>query len=151
MLIQLTQNKKTIIDKEDFFRIRPHNWCFDKTTGYAAARVNGKKISLHRFIILAPKGTLVDHVNLNKLDNRKENLRIVNATESARHTGMSKNNTSGYKGVTWSKREKKWHSQIFVNYRNINLGVFDDKKEAAKAYNEAAIKYHGIYTVLNKI
>lgn len=151
MKVGITQNKITLVDKEDLNRVSQHSWCFDKDTGYAVATVKSKKISLHRFIMLEPKDKFVDHINFNKLDNRKKNLRICTPQESVWHTNKQTNNTSGYKGVSWAKRQNKWHAQIFVNYKNIHLGFFNDKLEAVKAYNKGALKYHGQFALINKI
>ena len=62
-----------------------------------------------------------------------------------------KNNTSGFKGVYWHKARKKWRVQITVDGKNMHLGSFDDKKDAAQAYNDAAVQYHGEFAKLNEV
>lgn len=149
--IALNHKKHALIDNDDFERVSKYNWCFDKSNGYVVGNVGKIKDSLHRVIMMCPKGKMVDHINGNKLDNRKENLRICNFVESNRNVGLSKNNKSGFKGVVWDKVAKKWKAQISVNYKCLFLGYFIDKLDAARKYNEAAKVYHGEYANLNKI
>lgn len=135
------------IDSEDSYILDYGLWSPD-AYGYAENK-NGKK--LHRLIMNAPKGMSIDHINGDKSDNRKSNLRICTNSENLRNRGSQSNNTSGYKGVSWSKELKKWRTQICINKKHIHVGLFKDKIEAAKAYNEAAIKYHGEFAKLNEI
>lgn len=64
---------------------------------------------------------------------------------------LNKNNTSGFRGVSWFKYRNKWHASLWVNYRNIHLGYFSNKLDVAKVYNKNAIKYFGEFARLNKI
>lgn len=102
-------------------------------------------VLMHRLIMNAPKYLFVDHINGDGLDNRKVNLRLCYHWENIANQRMHKNNTSGYKGVHWSKEKNKWKSEIKVNYKNIHLGYFDDKIEAARTYDKASKIYHGEY------
>ena len=91
-----------------------------------------------------------------RLMNLRENLRICTEAENThnmrpRDTRVHKDSSSGYKGVSWINKDKKWRAQITVNYKNINLGRFGDEREAALAYNAAALKYHGKFAWLNKL
>lgn len=113
---------------------------------------------LHRLITNCPKGLVVDHINGNVLDNRRCNLRICTRGQNA--TGSAKVNmptSSKYKGVTWDKEKKKWLAQIkYLDHKTGKriapwLGRYDNEEDAARAYNEAAIKYHGEFARLNKI
>ena len=106
---------------------------------------------MHREIMHAKKGEYVDHINGNKNDNRKENLRIVTNQQNACNQGIRSNNTSGYKGVTWSKNKNKWNAQITTNYKRKSLGYFDCKHKAAQAYNNRAVELHGKFAKLNVI
>lgn len=158
--IPLTKGKFAIVDDDDYDRLMGiGKWRVD-AYGYAVKtkryrKENGKwsntNIIMHRLIANAKSGQFVDHINLNKLDNRKSNLRLCSRTENNRNIGLPKNNTSGYKGVTFFRLRGKFMAQITVNRKNIYLGYFEDPKDAAKAYNEAALKYYGEFANLNQI
>ena len=109
-------------------------------------------IQMHRQIISAPKGSIVDHININGLDNRKANLRIATGIQNLWNSRRGMNSgRSKYKGVSWISGRKKWRVVLCNNREKIQLGYFDDEKEAAKVYNEAALKYRGEFAVLNDI
>lgn len=148
--IKLTQGKVAIVDDEDYERINKHKWCC--IGGYAGRNINGKHYYLHWEIIGKPKkGLEIDHTNKNKLDNRKSNLRICNRSQNNRNVFTNKSNKSGYKGVIWLKQNKKWMAQITFNYKRIYLGLFTNKLDAAKAYNDAARRYHKEFSSLNLV
>ena len=99
--------------------------------------------SLHRIIMDAPDDKMVDHINGNKRDNRRENLRLCNSSENNRNVGKKSTNTSGFKGVSWYKGEGKWRAQIRVDGKKKHLGYFDDPETAYRSYCRAATKFHG--------
>lgn len=152
--IELTKGKFAIVDDEDFDFLNQWEWCYT-SSGYAmrTVKIDGKDqfILMHRLINGTPKGMYTDHKNGDGLDNRKINLR--NATNS--NNQMNRINlpggTSAYRGVSWASKARKWKSAIKLNQKSINLGYFDDESEAAKAYNDAAEKYHGVFARLNDI
>lgn len=121
---------------------------------YFHTRVNNKAVLLHRFIMGCPKNMVVDHINGNTLDNRKQNLRICtklqNQYNQKKHKGKSH---SKYKGVTFRKelKSKPWEAFIYKDRKSKRLGYFITEKEAALAYNEAAIKCYGQFSKLNEI
>lgn len=101
-------------------------------------------ILMHRFLMCAPKGRQVDHINGDGLCNdHTSNLRLCSQSENLRNHGKNRNNKSGFKGVCWSKRKRKWEVHLSVNKQRVLRGFFADKIEAAKAYDAACIKYHG--------
>ncbi len=154
--IPLTQGKVAIVDDEDYERLMEYKWCYSSTIGYAVSRtyVGGKKkvLLMHRFILNAPPDKVTDHINHNKLDNRKSNLRICSSSENNRNMPINRaNNKSGYRGVYWSKSRKKWIANIRFNNKPIYLGIFDNKHDAARMYNFWAVDLFGEYANLNVI
>jgi hypothetical protein len=93
----------------------------------------------------------VDHINGNPLDNRKENLRICTHKQNGKNYSIPNNNTSGYKGVRWHKRDKIWEAFITVECKQRYLGRFKDIKDAVKCYNQNAIILYGEFAKLNEV
>jgi len=112
---------------------------------------NQRMIYMHRVIMNAPPETETDHINMNSLDNRRENLRLCTRAENSANKKKYSTNTSGYKGVTWCKATKKWKAQITVNYKNKVLGYFQNILDAARAYNEAAKEEFGNFSNVNEV
>jgi hypothetical protein len=144
--VPLPCGTEAIIDAEDAEIVGHHNWWLDG--GYVVTyRPTGngryRSLGLHRLVMGEPEGKMVDHRNGNKLDNRKAFLRPATHAENMRNARIRDDNTSGHKGVTWSKRAQKWHAKIQHEGKSLHLGLFTDMEEAAKAYREAALKYHG--------
>lgn len=129
--------------------------CLDIFWGYFVIRVNKKQYLAHRLVWLYMTGEFpklnIDHKNGNKSDNSWSNLREATNQQNEANKPIGAKNTSGHKGAFWHKRHKKWLSQIKVGGKNIHLGTFKTKEEAALAYNEAAIKYFGEFAWLNKV
>ena len=109
---------------------------------YFLKRVNGRKqIYLHRWIMNAKKGTIVDHIDRDTLNNTKKNLRFCTKASNCRNSGKQSNNTSGVNGVCFDKKIKKWTARIYVNKKQIYLGSFKDKYDASKTRKRAFIRY----------
>ena len=100
-------------------------------------------IKLHRYIMNCPEDMVVDHINHNTLDNRKENLRICTKKQNERNIKLRSNNVSGYTGVGFHKETNKWRAYIQKDNKLITLGLFKNKKDAIKARKEAEKKYFG--------
>ena len=153
--IKLTQGKYAIIDDKDYEELSKHKWyaAFDLRVKkyYARRRVSGTstKLNMHRFILNTPKGMFTDHINRNTLDNRRKNLRTCTSNQNAYNSEKPSCNTSGYKGVTF--KYKKWQVIIKASGKQIYLGRFTNKEDAARAYNNGAKKHHGEFACLNKI
>lgn len=152
--IPLTQGKVALIDEEDFELVNNYKWHYNRKShkyGFAVASGGrrGLRIIMHRLITNAPPGFEVDHINGNPLDNRRNNLRIV--THSQNQKNMRTSPKSGYKGVSWQKKAKKWQVHLMNNGKKYYLGLFCDIKEAAKAYNIAALEHFGEFAKLNDI
>lgn len=152
MEIPLTQDCVALVDDEDYPLVIPHRWHLheDGRRRYARGMVDGKRILMHRFIMQPARHEKIDHRNGNCLDNRKENLRIcsdsLNRANAPKQEGYYH---SEYKGV--SKSGGRWFAQIKVQGRKIHLGTFTDEREAAIAYNEAAISAFGEFARLNTL
>ncbi|NBW16589.1 MAG: Fis family transcriptional regulator [Caulobacteraceae bacterium] len=156
--IALNQGQFAIIDDEYFEELNQFKWRVTKErNSFYAIRtysINGKKytIKMHRYILkLTDPKIHVDHINHNGLDNRLENLRACNRHEYKRNRSKLKNNTSGFKGVYWNKRRKKYTAYIYDTGNLKYLGSYLCPIEAAKAYNKAAIKYYGEFAQLNEL
>jgi hypothetical protein len=107
---------------------------------------------MHRLILDAPKGVQVDHRDRDGLNNRRSNLRSASAAQQKQNNGVYKNSASGLKGVFPNPTGKyKWRVQITVEGRKLSLGRFSNIDEAARAYNDAAIRYFGEFACLNEI
>lgn len=146
--IQLTKGFVALVDDEDFHWINQWKWCY--ANGYARRRQyvgNGRYVSfsMHRFIIglETNDGKIVDHINGEKTDNRKSNLRICSNAQNKSNCKQYANNKSGYKGVYKEKKGHKYSAQIRVNGKIFYLGSFSDPKEAHAAYVNAAIEMKG--------
>lgn len=117
--------------------------------------VKGKPIkrSLPREVMGNPKGLVVDHINHDRLDNRRENLRVCTHGQNMMNRSINKTmkGKSQYKGVTWFKPTQKWKGTITCRGKSIHLGYFTDEKHAALMYNQAAEELFGEFAFLNKI
>lgn len=116
-------------------------------TGYSRISINRKSYYAHRLAWLYvhgdPGGMTVDHINGVQTDNRIANLRLATNAQQKANCGIRKTNTSGYKGVSWSKASGKWRAKINANGSEYMLGYFADPKAAYAAYVAAAHKHHG--------
>ena len=110
--------------------------------GYLRGYINGKNISLHHLVLPKEEGIHSDHINRKKEDNRRCNLRNVTPTENFVNRGLTIRNTSGYLGVSWNIKSKKWMASIRVNKKSKNLGYYDDPEEAHEVFKRAAEKYY---------
>lgn len=118
-----------------------------QSNGYRIGHIHSRKYYAHRVIWVLIHGDWprceIDHINGINGDNRIENLREASKAQNQRNKGMMANNTSGFKGVSWNSRAKKWQALIAKGGKNRNLGQFDTPEAAHAAYCEAAKKYHG--------
>jgi hypothetical protein len=152
--IKLTKGYETIVDDEDFEYLSQWKWFF--AHGYAVRTQNiypdkAYQVRMHRIILGTPEGMDSDHINRNRLDNRRCNLRVATRSQNVANTFVEKQNKSGFKGVSWKKSNNKWCVQIRVKNKVYHIGLFVDIKEAAKAYNEVAKREFGDFAALNII
>ncbi len=155
--IKLRHEKYAIVSPQDYERLARHKWSAHKggRTFYAEryrpiGKGRYKHILMHREVLKVGKEYYVDHINHNGLDNRRENLRPATPAQNAQHRRKCRTKkTSKYRGVYWFKERRKWAGLIQMDGRGILLGYFEDEKEAARAYDRAARKYHGEFAELN--
>lgn len=133
-------NEKFFFDLEDYDKIKNYCWYISKQ-GYVCNRTNRDAILLHRLIMEPQEELEVDHINHNKIDNRKENLRNCSSSENNMNKDLQTNNTSGHAGVYWHKQNEKWCSEIRVKNKKIYLGSFPTIEEAIESREKAEIKY----------
>ena len=154
--IELTQGKFALVDDADYKYINQFKWCFKKDRndkGYAVRKENGKITKMQFLILEKQDGLIIDHINMNGIDNRKENLRLCTKAENCQNRSIRKDSSSGYKGVFRTKNSKKnpWRARVTNNGKRINLGVFPSKKEASMAYNEKAKELFGDFAAINNL
>jgi hypothetical protein len=151
--IDLGQGYVAIVNSDTFERMKLGRFTWrpqiHKRSGKVYAQAKTISVSLHRAITLARPGQVVDHINGDPLDNRDSNLRICTLGQNRANSHKDRDNTSGYKGVTWSATSHKWMAQIWAGGRRYYLGLFEHKKRAALAHDRAAIALHGEFAGLN--
>ena len=155
--IRLTEGKFTLVDQNDFYWLNNFDWVTKKgNKSFYAVRFDNdcakwpKMVSMHRQIMNFPKGLLVDHKNLDGLDNRRSNLRLATYCQNNCNIKTSKAGCSSqYRGVHWDKQVKRWRAHLQSDGKHIGLGYFDSEIDAARAYDAAAKKYHGEFARLN--
>lgn len=154
--IPLPKGYVAIVDDEDYELVAGLSWNVRITpyTQYAQRSIkldNGtwSSVQMHRTILNAPKGVLVDHADGNGLNNTKENLRLATWSDNMRNRRKASNNTSGYIGVSWHKPSGKWWANVAVAGRKISGGYHDDPMSAAIARDVVALREHGDFAFLN--
>lgn len=159
--IKLTQGYQTIVDDDDFQELSKFKWFAWKVTGgniYAARHIDKNKIvKMQNYLMNPPAGRIVDHINGDSLDNRKENLRICTQAENNRNSRIRKDNKSGFKGV--HLRKKIDGSLVYTvmigageengKQKNAYMGCYESARTAAKIYDMAAVMLWGHYAWLN--
>ena len=143
------------IDDDDFEYISKYKWCSNGLYACRANYTNKKTVLLMHTVILgkSPKGKCIDHINGNRFDNRKCNLRFVTHSQNSmnRVRNINSNNKSGYRGVHWSKKMKQWRASIGYKNKTIYIGVFRTPELAFEAYCKASQKYHKEFGITRKI
>jgi len=161
--IKLTKDKEAMVDDCDYNMLSAYRWYWAlkprSKFGYAVADLHNidnefgvRHVTMHRMLLKPDRGKVVDHVNGNGLDNRRENIRICTLSQNNANFAVGgKRNKSGYKGVSWHKSTQKWRATLLLGGKQHYLGIFDDKLEAARAYNVEALKCFGEFARINDI
>jgi len=152
--VKLTQGKFAIVDDQDFEYINQWNWCLHNDGSAKRAILIGgkhKTILMHRIVNETPDNLETDHINHDRLDNRRANLRNVFHKQNCLNRHSYKNSSSKYTGVSYRKAGGKWRATIKINGKYQHIGVFENEIEAAKAYDRRAIENFGQYACVNNI
>lgn len=152
--ILLSKGQVAIIDDDDFWELAQWKWNIGGS-GYAErTRRVGEQwhtmiIRMHCWIMRPPKKMEVDHINGNKLDNRRENLRVITSSQNKMNQGVRKNNKLGVKGIYFHEKRKRFIAQIQANGKSFHLGYFVDLESAKAAYSKAVMEHHGEFAHRN--
>lgn len=162
--VDLSLGRKALIDWRDLEWVQNYKWYFKPsrtTEGYAVRlkSINGKLLTIfmHReiFFMHNPETDIsskqIDHVNRQPLDNRLGNLRSATCSQNHANKSISRNNTSGFKGVSYHKKTNTWKAQISCNGTDKSLGYYSTPEEAAFVYNKACKELFGEFGYLNEI
>jgi hypothetical protein len=148
--IHLTKGQVALIDAADYDQLIQLHWLYSPH-GYAMRTMTKNKrryfIQMHSEIMNAQPGELVDHIDRDRLNNTRANLRIVDRRQNMWNRNPNKRSAIAYKGV--SKHIRGWHARIRVYGQRIHLGYFDDPKMAAQVYDAAALRFFGEYAHIN--
>jgi hypothetical protein len=155
--IPLTQGFVALVDAADYDFLMQWKWHVrrqgNKLYALRKSFIDGKQawVKMHRVIMEAKPGTMIDHKNGDGLDNRRANLRFATNSQNQCNKGVRSDSVSGYKGVSLHRRygNKRWRARIKVNGKREELGYYATPEEAARAYDRAALLYHGEFASLN--
>jgi hypothetical protein len=154
--IELSRGIRAMVDDEDYEWLSELSWHFAE--GYArnngGSRGSARGFFMHRAIMNPPDDMEVDHIDGDKLNNQRANLRVCTRAENAKNrlknrTWQGRRVTSRYKGVSWATQAKQWTARIHVKGKQMYLGYFDDELEAAMVYDIHALEHYGEYAQVN--
>lgn len=139
---------RAIVEAEDAPLVAGRTWRLHRD-GYAVAGGATRRVHMHALVLPVDPPLTVDHWNLNRLDNRRSNLRPATRAQQQWNRGPTCTNTSGFKGVSWHRLRARWRASIRLDGRQVHLGLFDDPAEAARAYDAAALDAWGDFARVN--
>jgi hypothetical protein len=152
--IHINDHVEALVSDGDFDRLSKMKWHL--AHGYAVHGIythgiGSRQKAMHHYVLPQKPGFVTDHIDRNPLNNQRENLRYATFAQNSRNSFRQRNNSSGFKGVSWLERDKRWTVWIHIDGQNRYLGSFQDKYEAAYAYNRRAIEVYGDFSWLNSI
>lgn len=151
--IILAREYVALIDEADWPLVEPYRWCASVSHRTIYVRANAKEprrtLRLHRLIVGANARLQVDHINHDGLDNRRANLRLCTPRQNSANRRQNQNVSSNFKGVYWHQPSSRWSAQVGGGTNRVYLGLFDDPRVAAQAYNCAALALYGDFALLN--
>lgn len=148
LAIPLNDGSFTVVDDWHFDELTKFSW--ENNNGYCYTLINGKNVSMSRYIMNAKKGEIVDHINGNSMINTDDNLRICTSSQNRCNTSISTRNTSGEKCVFLDKKSNKWKVSIVINKKSFHFGKFTEKEDAIAASRQAIKKIHGEFARLEE-
>jgi hypothetical protein len=136
---------RAIVDLADLELLRKYKWYLNRINNFVYADTGSNSLYMHRLLmdVVHIKNIYVDHINHNRLDNRRKNIRVCSNMENSRNQIKQSGRSSNIIGVSWNKGKNKWHSYIWVNYKRINLGKYKVIEEAIIVRLQAELKYFG--------
>lgn len=150
------RGEKALVDDQDFDVLNLYSWRLShgyvvRSEGNTRKKGSYKTFYMHRVIMKPNNGQIIDHINMNTLDNRRENLRFCTKTENGRNSAVRKNNILGTKGIYYDLSRRKYRTSISVNKKQIFIGRFNTVEEAIIAYKSAVTMYFKDFAQLNLI
>ncbi len=146
-LIPLGDGFYAYVDAADYDWLSRYTWHLHG--GYAARHEKGKRIFMHREIMQAPEGMVVDHFDTNRVNNCRINLHVCTPADNQRNKRKRRGSRSRFIGVSYDKRSRKWSAKYWFAGKQYWLGSFDDEVEAARAYDRKAVELFGEFARLN--
>jgi hypothetical protein len=154
--IPLSRGKVALVSAGDYDYLNQWKWSYG-AGGYAVrneynVKKNGRpkvQILMHRLIMDNPQGMLVDHKNGERLDNRRANLRLATHADNQHNRNVNKNNTSGFRGVTWCKQTRRWRATTMFEGKSRQIGRFLVMEDAVQALDSFYVEHHGEFARLH--
>lgn len=149
--IPISKSEFAVVDIDDLPLVLDYSptWCRDSDYAYATNRRN--PLAMHRVILNPPKGLDVDHVNGDKFDNRRSNLRLATRSENCANKKIRSDNKTGFKGVFWISTKNRFVVEVEKQGVKKYVGAFKCKYDAATAYNFAAFEIFGVFAKTNYV
>jgi hypothetical protein len=145
--IPIGEDLFALVDDEDYELVSKFNWHKHKSSSYGQYYASSN-VKMHRLVMDAKPGEIIDHINGDSLDNRKENLRLCTHSQNQQNT-QSRGGSSRYKGVSYNKKAKKWRGGFFIHGKTYYCGSFESEDECARAVDKKRLEICGEFAVLN--